>query len=235
MDGVEQERYFNWLRLGISSERLSPYRGRKSSSELFALYAWNISLSESLYPCLNSIEIALRNSIHDTASAYLGNDYWFLNHLVGREKAIASRLKQDLQKRGKTSTAGDFVSNLWFGFWVNLLSNRYEGVLWPHLLRSVFPGTPRRLLTISNMRARLNSIRHLRNRVFHHEPIWHLPDLNGQHESILETIGWISPVMCEMTRMLDRFSSVYTRGSQYYATELDSLAQSWSALRTKQD
>lgn len=72
-------------------------------------------------------------------------------------------------------------------------------------------------------------IRRLRNRVFHHEPVWHLRDLEEQHQRILETIGWISPAMPEMTRLIDRFDSVYTRGADHYATELDSVAQSWNA------
>ena len=63
---------------------------------------------------------------------------------------------------------------------------------------------------------------------FHHEPVWHLPDLEQQHQQILETIGWISPAMLAMTRLLDRFPSVYTRGAQPYATDLENLAQNWA-------
>ena len=72
-------------------------------------------------------------------------------------------------------------------------------------------------------------IHRLRNRVFHHEPIWHLQDLELRHREILETIGWISPAVLAITRMLDRFSSVYTMGPQRYTEELDSVAQSWRA------
>ena len=74
----------------------------------------------------------------------------------------------------------------------------------------------------------MDRIRRLRNRVFHHEPIWHLPDLPKQHELILETIGWISPAMLAATRLLDRFDSVYTRGAQPYAAELETIAQNWN-------
>ena len=80
----------------------------------------------------------------------------------------------------------------------------------------------------SILHRRLDRIRRLRNRVFHHEPIWHLPDLAEQHRLVLETIGWISPAMREMTLLLDRFDSVYTMGAQHYATELDSITKNWN-------
>ncbi len=107
-----------------------------------------------------------------------------------------------------------------------MLRTRYEQVLWPKLLEPVFPHCPRSQRTRQNAYTRLDSIRRLRNRVFHHEQVWHLADLPEQHRVILETIGWISPAMLAMTRLLDRFNSVYTRGAQPYAEGLESIAQS---------
>ena len=67
------------------------------------------------------------------------------------------------------------------------------------------------------------------NRVLHHEPVRRPNGLPEQHHQILETIGWISPALLAVTRLLDQFSSVYTRGAQHYALELESVAQNWSA------
>ena len=224
------DEFFWQFQQGISDNRLAPYLSqRPSPQEALGLYAWNVALCESLYPSLNSIEVAVRNGIHDAAASDFGDEYWFLTRLSGKELVIASRVNRDLKKYAATPSAGDIVSHLWFGFWVKLLSNSYEGVLWPHLLRPVFPHAPRRQRKVKNLRSQLEIIRRLRNRVFHHEPIWHLPELEEQHRQILETIGWISPAMLAMTRLLDRFDSVYTRGSQPYATELESLARNWSA------
>ena len=50
-----------------------------------------------------------------------------------------------------------------------------------------------------------------------------------EHRLILETIGWLSPAMLAATKLLDRFDSVYTRGSQPYAAELKTIAQNWNA------
>ena len=225
-----QDGFLIRLQPGLSHERLAPYLNERASPrEALGLYAWNVALCESLYPCLNSIEIALRNAVHDTVSRDFGNENWFSHYLQGKEKGNVSGVIQKLRKHGQTPTPGRIVSNLLFGFWVKLLSNSYEGILWPRLLKPVFPNMPRRQRTVSILHRRLDRIRRLRNRVFHHEPVWHLTDLTEQHSLILETTGWISPAVLEMTRLLDRFDSVYTMGPQRYTDELDAIAQNWSS------
>jgi hypothetical protein len=49
----------------------------------------------------------------------------------------------------------------------------------------------------------------LRNRVFHHEPIWYWRDLAQQHAQLLETINWINPAMRSLIGVLDRFPGVH--------------------------
>ena len=178
-----QSHRFRQFQQGISASRLRPYSigSGGDAAEAYGRYAWNVALSESLYPCLNFVEIALRNAIHSAVSTNFRDEYWFLNSLVGKEKTIVSGVRRDLQEQGKSPTATDFVSSLWFGFWVNLFSNRYEGILWTQLLKPIFPRMPRLHRTIRNLRFRLNRIRRLRNRVFHHEPIWHWQDLEQRH------------------------------------------------------
>ena len=232
----EQHRFFNDLKLVISNDRFEPYRKSYPQDEMaaFATYAWNVSLSESLSPAIHGLEVALRNGIHNAATAKFGTDSWFNGRLKLPEQERLEKLRHRIDPSGtRNLTASDFVSGLSLGFWVDLFKGRYEPVLWPSLLNQVFPyaSFPRvtkRQMAREQLYLRLDRIRRLRNRVFHHEPIWHLADLSEQHELILEIIGWISPAMLAMTRLLDRFSSVYTRGAQPYATELESIAQNWT-------
>jgi len=75
-----QANFSDQLRRAISHERLDADRQRGSSSddaELFAHYAWNMALSVSLYTPLQCLEVSLRNSIHDAASAQFKTDAWF--------------------------------------------------------------------------------------------------------------------------------------------------------------
>ena len=228
---MTQELFFDDLSVVISSDRFEPYSRSRTqrSTTAYATYAWNIALCESLYPALNCFEVALRNSVHAAATDQFGTEYWFNSRLRKDESDRLNILRSRINFSGNTNpSAGELVSGLSLGFWGSLFKGHYERVLWPLLLPAVFPYAPRRQRSRREISKRVDSIRRLRNRVFHHEPIWHLTDLREQHQQILETIGWISPAMLAMTRLLDRFSSVYTRGAQPYATELENIAQNWA-------
>ena len=214
--------------VAISSDRFRSYYpvGSQSEYEVLGNYAWNISLCESLYPALNGIEIALCNSIHCVATARFGTELWFDGQLKALEDDRLKKLRHKLYRSGiEAPVAGDYVAGLNLGFWVDLFKGRYEQVLWPWLLSEVFPNATKKQTSRERVFKRLFEIQKLRNRVFHHEPIWHLTDLEQQHGLILETIGWISPAVLAMTRMLDRFPSVYTMGPKRYTDELDFIAQ----------
>jgi hypothetical protein len=69
------------------------------------------------------------------------------------------------------------------GFWTALFNAPYERALWNPpmlgLLDDTFPFVPRRSRSRRRLFQHLDTIRRLRNRMFHHEPIWNwnLPDL----------------------------------------------------------
>ena len=223
--------FFEKLLESISRERLRPYSvNSEINASVIAAYVWNIALCESLYPALNCLEIALRNSVHAAGTNQFNTEYWFNGRLRQEEADRVRLLRNRLNTSGnKNPSVGDLVSGLSLGFWVSLFKGQYERVLWPCLLPEVFPHAPRRQRSRREISKRLDRIRRLRNRVFHHEPVWRLPDLAERHRLILETIGWISPAMLAMTGMMDRFPSVYTMGPQSYADELESVAQNWSS------
>jgi hypothetical protein len=214
------------LRRTISHERLEAYRQRGtdgSDLDLFAHYAWNIALCKGLYPALQGLEVALRNSIHDAATVAYQTELWFDNprvipHL--REQEAIRKAKETLVRDRKPLEAGRIVAELSFGFWTSLLDVRYEQILWPRLLKSVFPFMPRPIRTRKTLSKRLHRIRHMRNRVFHHEPIWHWRDLAPQHGELWQAIEWINPAMLEMIKILDRFSEVYRQGIQPFEKAL---------------
>ena len=231
---MTQGLFFSNLGNSISRDRLQPYRQGNPQDDLaaYAAYAWNIAICESLYPALCCAEIALRNSIHTAATRRFGSDFWFVGRLKQQEQEQLDRLRQHIDPSGEKSlSATDFVSGLSLGFWVDLFKGRYEQILWPQMLQAVFPHATRHQAAREPLYQRLNRIRRLRNRVFHYEPVWHWVDLPDQHRMILETIGWISPAMLDLARLLDRFPGVYTGGIEPYAKGIDNIALNRSAGR----
>ena len=200
----------------LSSTRLGGYKtnfAKLKSSDHIVLYKWNTALSESIYPLLQTIEVAFRNALYNSAAAHFNQQDWLLDskllHVMDRNKIdkVVTQLK--IEKPGFKT--GDLIAALSFGFWTRLLDRRYEQLLWPQLLKTTFAGMPKKQRTIRNVAKRFDQVRRLRNRTFHHEPIWHWQDLTMQHDAIIEAISWIEPALLALVN-IDRFSEIYQAG-----------------------
>jgi len=137
---------------------------------------------------LQILEITLRNSLHSAITESYQTERWFeLSFLHERERGQFNQAKGSLRNEKKTMEAGRIIAELSFGFWTSLFDVRYEHnqILWPKLLKPTFPYLPKGQRTRAFLSRELNRIRFLRNRVFHHEPIWHWKDLAIQHQHLI--------------------------------------------------
>ncbi len=134
------------------------------------LYLREIQLALARWPLIRLIEVALRNKISLEIESRFGEDFF-----LGQPKELFSgeqfRLRE-AQRACKTLSRSEVVRNLPMGFWMLLLSKKYESTLWAPALRHCFSGwagRPRRLV-----HEEFTSIWVLRNHIAHHEPIAHL-------------------------------------------------------------
>lgn len=177
-----------------------------------ARHGVNMVLCESLYPTLHMIEVALRNSVHNAFVVHFGIDSWFeMGWLSEGHAQLVRQAKDDLNRRNKAVTTDAVIAGLSFGFWCGMLHAQYErpGCPWPLLLRKVFPRVPKSWATREKIRSRVESVRWLRNRVFHHEPIAYLQDLHVQYRAMIELLGWLSSDARIHVESLCRFRVVY--------------------------
>jgi hypothetical protein len=98
------------------------------------------------------------------------------------------------QQPGKTTaTVNDIVAGLDFGYWTKMLDSTFEQTLWRTILYHAFPhfasvtGKP---LERKPVEQRFNALRDLRNRVMHHEPLFHR-NLSQDFADISEAISWM--------------------------------------------
>jgi hypothetical protein len=235
----------------LSTERLHEYRRAQTDTALQRLgyYAWNIALCEALYPALHLCEVTLRNSLFEVlkrefpvvqrgtrTTCWLDDGTRVLTQEHAERVAAAKRKLLDRLKGSRTPfTPGRLVAEMSFGFWTYLfdsesgyVSPRSPG-LWPRLLEDVFPYLPD-TQTVPRRRAdfasRFAKILRLRNRAFHHEPLWKEPDLHLQHARLVETIGWMSPAAAGALKDLDRFPWVWQESTaRYLRRTLRQIAQ----------
>lgn len=69
----------------------------------------------------------------------------------------------------------------------------------------------------------LNRIRFLRNRIFHHEPIWHWKDLSDQHTSIIKMTNGLSTSAAQYLNIFDQFKNVYSDGKKQIKAKLNPI------------
>lgn len=196
---------------GVSPQRWAAYTAKVTAEQAYARYRWNVQLCEALYPTLHCLEVALRNALHREIAAHYRSERWFEEPwLAPRQHQQVAEAKSKLRDKRKPDDPGRVVAELSFGFWCGLFNRYYEHnkYLWPSLIKPVFPRLPSALRGIRTIEAALNDTRELRNRVFHHEPVWHWHDLATKHDLARRLVHGIAPSVGALLADLDRFSEV---------------------------
>lgn len=220
----------------------------------------NLALFEALYPVLQHLEIALRNSLDRVVSAHypastagtLGPGglpaagCWLdaTPGLVGQwERAEIQRVKMKLMGAGKAVTPHRLIAGLSLGFWANLFTRAYE--IAPDSSYTVGAAKktalwPRHLRAVLPHLPRRFATRNHAYRSFkaiadlRNQVFHHRPiwrmQLNALHVLATEAIGWISPDLKELTVGLDRFPKVVTSGLRPFEDQVASFL----ATRTNQ-
>lgn len=204
------------LQRALSRTRLETYRSKDdpaSDLEMITNYFWDIDLAEALVPSLHAVELAVRNSMHEAMTMQIRTEMWFYEPGLLRStqlEMLASGLDKLARKRND-ATPDRIVSALPFGFWVSLLTAPYEQSIWApgafQLLFDVFPNAG--AVSRKQVHTRLDGIRDLRNRVFHHQHIWDRPNLYQEHEDILEAIGWVNGTLVQAVKAVDDFPAIH--------------------------
>ncbi len=199
----------------ISKERLGPYLKYHSGDfeKAVAHYKANIEISETFYPMLSILEIALRNNLDFQLKRKFNDDNWFENpefiKIVSRFQIDrVSEARNNIFREKKTITTGKIISELSFGFWTSLLDSKFEKTLWKNI-RLAFPNCPKSIRKRKTMSSKFNGIRKFRNRIFHHESVtWNITALKNYKSEIIEGIDWLDKNLLEWSVELFRFEEV---------------------------
>lgn len=219
--------YLDTIRKTISRDRFEAYRrsGDLDDFDVLARYLWNAMLCEALYPAMQAFEVALRNrlytgiaSVYPAAEADCEDVTCWLDFkapiIHPNEVHRIPDAKSELKRQGKDFTVGRLVAELNLNFWRKLLHKPYgdratsaRGNFWPRLVPVVFPEVDRRFNNIARISSAVDEIYAMRNRMFHHEPIF--DGVLQKHGTLLRVIRWIEPQMEATVREFDRFPETF--------------------------
>lgn len=149
------------LEKGISQPRFQTFLAASSNKTELAreLYVWNRDISVAILADIAVLEVALRNAMHDAASAEWGT-HWYSNSAMplddrsaGQISGAWGHLHNSIKQRPKDADVpGRVVAQCMFGFWTNLLdAGGHVGkpprkvavdydVLWNQAFKKAFPG-----------------------------------------------------------------------------------------------
>jgi hypothetical protein len=199
------------LEQALSTERFSRYLTWAIGDRARAveLYTLNTRISESLYTPLQMLEVALRNRIHSVLTE-ARNERWFEDEgfLSGeRQPQQLAKAIEDIGANNKEPTPGRVVSELTFSFWTAMFGKGYE-TLWQQTLHQIARRPEGKGVRRKDFSGPLATIRTLRNRVAHHEPIleW---DLGKHYANMVTLTEWLSPAAAAWCNSHCRFNEVY--------------------------
>jgi hypothetical protein len=163
-----------------------------------------------------ALEVLLRNRMHEALTAAYGLD-WYNQTAVGLDDQHVkqvSELEKKLIREKKPVSPGRIIGGLSFGFWTSMYTKGYND-LWLDQFHVIFK-TPSSGLQRKAVQSNLNSVRDLRNRMAHHEPLLH-PGLVQKHEDILAIVGWMCPETEQWVRAHSQFMDLWrTPENPYY-------------------
>jgi hypothetical protein len=198
----------------ISRERLGTYLAASGfdRERALELHAWNMRVAAAFLPLIGAAEICCRNLIAKRLEAAFGPEWWresAFHRIAGKTgKGITLRAADKIADSGKPETLGRVISELSFGYWVNMLLPKYEVPLWTPL-HPWFPELPA-TENLASLHLRLASVHELRDRIGHHEPIFRR-DLSRDYADCLGLVrwlnvakaNWITPI-CDVPRLMRR-------------------------------
>lgn len=204
----------------ISNERLASYdiSQKNNLSNSLNNYIYNIKFSKAFYPILSILEIALRNKINNSINLTIKAN-WLLSELktqtllLNNEYKVLLEAEKKLKQKNKKITEGNLISELSFGFWVNLCKKAYKTTFWDKkgFFEIVFPYFPKtqEMNRIKFISSDLKNILQLRNRIFHHEIILnHKIGIENYYNITEKILSYISKENLNLLKDICRFSDI---------------------------
>lgn len=177
------------------------------------LYGWNARISAALLVPLHLAEVTTRNAVDDVLSRVYGAHWpWDpgFERSLPRHRPHSYNPQRDLvSARRRQVIPGKVIADLRFVFWQQMFTARHDGRLWgPHIM-TVFPAST--CTRPSDLRGRIwtdiESIRRLRNRIAHHEPII-ARDIAADLRTLVTLVGLRSPEAAHFTGALEKVTSL---------------------------
>jgi hypothetical protein len=186
----------------LTPPRMDPYlKVAPDLDEALRLYIWNARVAASFLATLGHVEVLVRNALDKALREWTGKsgaasvDWLEIIDVDPRAKTELSKAQSRVRASKSPSPRHDkVIAELNFGFWRYLVARRYLTKLWIPALHVAFPhGDADLRQRQREVELHMGQLNVLRNRVAHHEPIFH-QNLGDALTSVQELSAWVCPV-----------------------------------------
>ena len=195
----------------LSQPRFATYlqHCNNDRASALALYQWNLELSSAFVIPLHILEVSLRNAVVESLEIVHTSNWPWNQGLIRRlpNPKVGYSPTRDLSNVAKMQnpTMGKVVAELKFVFWEKMFTKRHDKRLWNNHIRTSFPNAPL-TMTEAQIRAQIYNdvftIRKLRNRIAHHEPIF-TRNLQNDFDKIHALISWRDKVTADWMKDIE--------------------------------
>ena len=204
------------LKNSLSQSRFQRYIDENNGDEIEAirLYQWNSMISQAIYIYLQCWEVCLRNKINDFLSWKYGASWPYdgvramrIMKADDRKRVSETIIRQERERSISGLPTSVIVADLSAGFWVSQLSAAYDVPhVWRYNLARIFPNEPR--IDRTEAWTICDNLLVLRNRVAHHEPIYHMP-LVDRHAELRRMVAAMCVGSAALADASCRFAEVF--------------------------
>jgi hypothetical protein len=123
-------------------------------------YLHNSSICSAWYTPLRILEESLRQRITESLNSVYGGNIW--NRFDEKIQKQVHEIKKHTRQENR------WFTHLHFGFWTTLFNSECEQAFWNPCNKLLFPNMPKKRRQRHEITLRVNQLRHLRNKIFHH-------------------------------------------------------------------
>ena len=203
------------IRAALSIPRTDTYVRATAgdTARAVSLYGWNARVSAALMLPAHFAEVTTRNAVSEALTTVYGANWPWNSTFVNSLPTPGGRTfkpRRELQAvAAREPTTGKVIAELKFAFWQHMFTSRYDVRLWaPHIM-TLFPHAAG--LTVPVLRARihddLDTIRALRNRIAHHEPVI-TRNLGDDLACMLDLVELRSPPTATWVRSMEQVTAI---------------------------
>ena len=251
--------FFEEIEFCISEPKLSAYDFFSESAKphvRLGAHMILLGLSSHFYLPLQLMEVTLRNRvdkamieiysskrmrnrIHKYAPKGSTPENWYewMPNKKESRRGVAlakSRAREHAALKGRDASRDDVISEITLGVWIHLLkekeNNKDPFYFWENAVRLIFPyrGHVKR----NGIFYGLDEVLYIRNRLFHHEPIWKGPNvatfedavkkLHSRINIVCNVVAWMSQAVWEVTKhftLFESFNEACLRGLEEFESK----------------